>query len=76
VVSGAQVSADNKTQGAFGADFGLGVDFLIAHRFMLGTEVSYNLVTDFSEPIGGKKNYSGMEYSVSISWLFGQGFEG
>jgi hypothetical protein len=70
------VSTQSSTMAAFGVEPGLGVDFLIAHRFMLGTKGSYRLVTDFPDPLGGKKNYSAFALGVSLSWLFGRGFGG
>jgi uncharacterized caspase-like protein len=66
----------NTTLGAFGAELGGGVDFMLGRRFMLGTKLSYNLLTDFPEPLAGKTNYSGASFGVSMSWLFGRGFEG
>jgi hypothetical protein len=70
------VSTTSSTMGAFGVQPGLGIDFLIAHRFMLGAKASYHFLTDFPEPLAGEKNYSGFELGVSVSWLFGRGFEG
>jgi hypothetical protein len=73
-VSFGGVNTSNSTMGAFGVEPGLGIDFLIGHRFMLGVLGSYRLVTDFPEPLGGRENYSGLEFSVSLSFLFGRGF--
>jgi len=75
-VVGAQVSNDSSTMGAFGVEFGAGVDFLIARHFMLGSKAAYNMVTDFPEPLAGEKNYSSWEFAVNVSWLFGRGFGG
>jgi hypothetical protein len=75
-VAGAHVSSSSSTMGAFGGELGLGVDIIVAHRFMLGAKASYFAVTDFPEPLAGKDNYSGLEFSVSFGFLFGRGFEG
>jgi len=75
-IVGAQVAYTAQQLGAFGAEIGLGVDFILAHRLMLGSKLSYNLVTDFPEPFAGRKNYSSMEFGVSIGWLFGKSFHG
>jgi hypothetical protein len=75
VVSGAHVNASTSTMGAFGGELGLGVDVLLAHRFMLGAKGAYFAVTDFPEPLAGKDNYSGFELSVSFGFLWGRGFE-
>jgi hypothetical protein len=72
--TGLQVSHSSKTLGAFGADLGVGADFILAHRLMLGALVSYSLVSDFPDPLAGKKNYSGAEFGVNVSWLFGRSF--
>lgn len=67
------VATSSTSLGAYGVEFGLGVDFLLGRRLMLGAKASYNLVTDFPEPFAGRKNYSSTEFGVNISWLFGKG---
>ena len=67
------VSVETKTQYAFGSQLGGGVDILLSRLFMLGIHTGYNLMTDFSDPIGGKKNYSSPEFSLGLSILFGKG---
>ncbi len=32
-------------------------------------------MADFSQPVGGHKNYNGLELGVGVSWLFGGGGE-
>jgi hypothetical protein len=75
-IVGAQLSESSLTMGAFGSELGLGVDFILARPLMLGAKTSYLLATDFPEPLAGRRNYSGLEFAVNISWLFGRGFEG
>ena len=75
-VAGAQVISEASTMGAFGVEFGGGVDFLLSHHLMLGSKAAYNLVTDFPEPLAGEVNNSGWELSVNVGWLFGRGFGG
>ncbi len=53
---------------------GIGADFMLGRRFMIGTMVGYDLLTDFPEPFAGRKNYSSFEASINLSWLFGRGF--
>ncbi len=55
-----------------GARLGGGLDFQLGRRFMLGFAGGYNFVDDFPEPIGGRYNYSGSEFGVSFSYLFGR----
>ncbi len=75
-VGAGTVGSSATTLGAFGGEVGVGVDFILARHLMLGAKVSYNLVTDFPDTFAGEKNYSGGEFGVNISWLFGKGFGG
>jgi hypothetical protein len=75
-VGGGEVSSNNTTMGAFGVTPGLGVDFVISRRIALGARMGYNFVTDFDEPLAGKTNYSGWEFTLSVGWLWGKGFAG
>ena len=61
---------DNMT--AAGARLGGGVDFLMGRRFMLGFTGGYNFAEDFKYSIGGRRNYSGSEFGISFSYLFGR----
>lgn len=55
-----------------GARLGGGIDFLVGHRFMIGFNGAYNFVEKFAQPIGGRSDYSGSEFGLSISWLIGR----
>lgn len=59
---------------AFGGQIGGGADLLVGRRFMIGARGGFNLMTDFSEPLAGRKNYSGFELSIGLSWLFGRAY--
>ena len=72
---GITVITESRTEFAFGGQLGAGVDFVTSRHFMMGFGLGYKLMTDFSEPIGGSKNYSGPEFSFEFSWLFGKGKE-
>lgn len=63
------------TMAAMGTRLGGGLDIQISRPFMIGADAALNLFTDFSEPFGGRKNYSGFEGTVGISWLLGKGTE-
>lgn len=67
------VIVESRSESAFGGQVGAGVDFILSRYFMLGVTLGYNLMTDFDEPIGGSKNYSGPEFSVGLSLLLGKG---
>jgi hypothetical protein len=72
---GTTIVNESRTEFSFGGQFGAGVDFVTGRHFMMGFGLSYNLMTDFSEAIGGSRNYSGPEFSFEFSWLFGKGKE-
>jgi hypothetical protein len=61
--------------GAFAGQLGGGVDIQLGRHFMLDTKAVYNLASDFREPLGGRKNYSGFEFSVGLNFLFGKGIQ-
>ncbi len=67
------VTADSRSETAFGGQLGGGVDFVLSRRFLLGVNLGYNLMSDFDQPIGGSDNYSGPEFSFGLSFLFRPG---
>jgi opacity protein-like surface antigen len=64
------IVTESRTESAFGGQLGGGLDFVLSRHFMLGLALGYNLMTDFKEPIGGSKNYSGPEFGIGLSYLF------
>ena len=69
-VVGLEIVVEERTQGALGGQLGIGSDFILGNHFMTGILLSYNLMTDFDEPIGGSRNYSGPEFHFGFSYLF------
>jgi outer membrane protein W len=67
------VTEQTKTQGSFGGMGGAGVDILIGRYFMADINIGYNVMKDFSEPIGGEINYNGFEFGIGFSVLIGKG---
>jgi hypothetical protein len=65
--------AGSRTRATVGGNFGAGVDFLLGRHFTLGVEGGYQWMSDFSDPIGARDNYSGFQFGVNIGWLFGKG---
>ena len=57
----------------FGAFVGAGADVLLGRRWSLGVGAGYNWMASFSEPIGTRKNYSGLDVGVSLGWMWGKG---
>jgi len=58
-----------------GGYFGGGVDGLVGRHWSIGVNAGYNLMADFSRPIGGRENYSGFQVAIGLGWLFGKGYE-
>jgi hypothetical protein len=72
--TGPTVNVTSETMGAFGGQFGGGIDLPMGKYFIIGAKAAYNLVSDFREPLGGRKNYSGSEFSVSLGLMLGKGY--
>ena len=72
---GFQVVQKSRIMTSFGSHVGGGLDVRLGRSLVAGANVGYNLMTDFSEALGGRSNYSGLEFGVGISWLFGKRFE-
>jgi len=70
---GFTVSVEDRSEVALGGVLSGGVDFVLGEHFMLSAETGYNFMTDFGEPIGGSKNYSGPQFSIGFGYLFGAG---
>lgn len=64
---------ETRTQGSFGGYLGGGLDVQIGRYFMVDFNAGYNLMKDFSEPLGDKRNYNGFECGIGLSVLFGKG---
>lgn len=60
------------TEAAPGGWIGIGLDVPVS-RWLLGVDGGYNLVADFARPVGGRRNYSGLQVLLNFSWTFGKG---
>ena len=67
-----EVTTSATGQGAFAAQVGAGIDLPLGDLFLLGAKAAYNVVSDFDEPIGGRKDYGGPELGVGISVILGR----
>lgn len=72
VSSGVVNEVGSYTRGAFGGRLGVGVDFLWGHRFTVGLGGGYRVMTDFSDPVGGRRNHSAPDFTLSLGLLFGE----
>jgi len=64
------LSVKEHTESAMGGYAGIGSDIILGSLVKLHADIGYNLFTDFSEEIGGRKNYSGAEFSFGIGFMF------
>ncbi|MGA9363417.1 MAG: outer membrane beta-barrel protein [Bacteroidota bacterium] len=62
---------ESHSEAALGTRLGGGIDFLLGQSFKLGASVGYDLMTDFSTPIGARKNYNGPDFSLGVGLVFG-----
>jgi hypothetical protein len=69
------ISQEAHSETALGARIGGGIDFLVGRTFKLGVNVGYNLMTDFANPIGARKNFNGPDFSLGFGIVFGSGVE-
>ncbi len=64
------LSQGSRTEAAFGGRFGAGVDFILSDHFKLGAHSGYNVMSDFTVPVGGRRNYNGGDFSVGLGYIF------
>lgn len=70
-VTSADWDTDRRT--TVGAHVGAGFDFQVARTFALGTGVGFNAVPGFERPSGRHDNYHGLQLTLRVGWLIGQG---
>ncbi len=63
----------SRTEAVFGGQVEAGIDFLLGRRVMTGLRFAYDLMSDFQQPIGGCRNYSGPEFTIGLGFLIGGG---
>ena len=73
ILLGQTIAEEATTETALGGQVGAGIDFIAGRHFMIGSSLSHNLMSDFDRPIGGSSNYSGFEFGIGLSYLFGDG---
>ena len=72
---GLQLAQKSTIMTSFGSQAGGGLDVRLGRSVVAIANLGYNLMTDFSEPLGDRLNYSGLEFGVGIAWLFGRSVE-
>jgi hypothetical protein len=68
------ISTGTMTRATLGGRFGGGFDIHVARSFSLGLNVGYNAMMDFSEPVGLRDNFNGVQVALGVGWLFGKGY--
>lgn len=73
VQTGFTVVTESRSEAAFGGEVEAGVSILLSRTVLATVAMAYDLMTDFQEPIGGSRNYSGPQMTMGISLLLGKG---
>jgi len=66
-------STGTNTRLALGAFVGGGFDVFVHHSVAVGVTAGYNVMQNFSEPVGLRDNFNGPEVALSLGWVFGKG---
>ncbi len=72
---GLQLVQKSTIMTSLGSRAGVGLDVRLGRSAVAIVNLGCNLMTDFSEPLGDRRNYSGLEFGVGIAWLFGGAVE-
>jgi hypothetical protein len=72
-VSARGTYAGDSVEARIGGTVGGGVDFHLSRGFSLGVSAGYLWMDAFSQPVGGRNDYSGWELALNVGWLFGAG---
>ena len=72
-VGGGIVQTGAHSKASVGGHLGGGVDVHVARSWSIAVNAGYNWMVDFDTPVGGRSNYGGPEFGVSLGWLFGRG---
>jgi hypothetical protein len=71
---GRTTSVGDTTRATVGGHFGGGFDVHVTRAFSIGLDVGYNLMVNFSEPVGLRDNFNGAQVALGVGWVFGKGY--
>ena len=71
---GKTVSTGEELRATIGAFLGGGFDVHVSRSFSLGVNAGYNVMQNFSEPVGLRDNFNGPQVGISLGWVFGKGY--
>ena len=63
-----------KDQPGNGYSSGGGFDVHVSRSFSIGVNTGYNVMQNFSEPVGLRDNFNGAQVGISLGWVFGKGY--
>ncbi len=63
----------SRTRATVGGHLGGGVDVHLNRHFSFGLSVAYDWMRGFSDAIGKRDDYGGLDLRLSVGWLFGTG---
>jgi hypothetical protein len=66
VLLGLKIGSETKVQSVFASKVVLGVDAFLGGWVRLGLFGGYNFGTDFTEPVGTRLNYSGIDFGLTF----------
>jgi outer membrane protein W len=58
------------TENAFGGRVGAGIDLILGNHFIIGANIGYNVMSNFSSAVGGNKNYNGADFLFNVQYIF------
>jgi hypothetical protein len=71
---GKTISTGEELHATIGAFLGGGFDVHVSRSFSLGVNAGYNVMPNFSEPVGLRDNFNGPQVGISLGWIFGKGY--
>ena len=71
---GKTISTGEEVHATIGGFFGGGFDVHVSRSFSLGVNAGYNVMQNFSEPVGLRDNFNGPQVGISLGWVFGKGY--
>jgi len=71
VEAGWPTETGTRWEAALGVRLAAGLDLSVSRLFTVGFQLGYLGMTDFENPIGGERNYSGPEFSLSLGLMLG-----
>jgi len=62
-----------RTETAIGGRISAGADLFTSRSFKIGLQAGFLLMTDFTQPVGARRNFNGPDFSLGVAFLWGAG---